>query len=127
MAFKKLTVALVFVAHGMSVPCSAQNIESDKAANLAHQPYPKGDPRSWVTNKDFPTSAKGESGTTKYSLQVDITGQVTACDILASSGFADLDQATCSLMTSRGRFVPATNEFGKPIAGIHVQSIHWGR
>jgi TonB family protein len=123
LAFTLLTLSVL----GISVPSAAQNIGSGNTVSLAHQPYPKGNPRNWVTNKDFPASAKGESGTTQFSLQVDATGQIIACDILASSGFADLDQATCSLMRERGRFVPATDEFGKPIAGTHVQAIHWGR
>lgn len=118
-----LTAALF---SGVHTPSVAQESPNGQTKSLAHQPWPKGDPRTWVSNSDFPASAKGDKGATTFRLDVDATGQVTACEIVKSSGSVTLDRATCSLMTTRGRFVPAQDDAGKPIAGTHVQTMRWG-
>ena len=122
----KARVLLTALALGLGQPCFAQDARAAPAKSLAHEPWPKGDPRGWISAKDFPASARGEHGATTYRLDIDAAGNINSCEIVASSGFSDLDQATCSLMSARGRFVPALDETGKPTAGTHVATIRWG-
>ncbi|WP_163596934.1 energy transducer TonB, partial [Klebsiella pneumoniae] len=55
---------------------------------------------------DYPASAlrNDEEGEVKFKLTVAGDGNVERCEITASSGFADLDAATCALIARRARF-----------------------
>jgi periplasmic protein TonB len=52
-------------------------------------------------------------------------GRVTSCNITSSSGSPDLDEATCSNVTRRARFNPATDGEGQPISGSYSGRIRW--
>lgn len=64
------------------------------------------DPASFLTYTDYPISALREErqGSVRVLTIVAPTGQVSECRILASSGHADLDAATCHAIRRRGRF-----------------------
>ena len=83
---------------------------------------PKGDVRSVFTADDYPVSAQrnGEEGTGQAQLTVGPNGRVTRCDIVRSSGFQSLDDATCSVLERRARFTPAFDGNGKPVASTVV-------
>lgn len=49
--------------------------------------------------------------------QVDVAGRPFNCNIDRSSGDRAIDQWTCSLVLSKFRFRPATNDRGQPIIG----------
>jgi TonB family protein len=76
-----------------------------------------GDVRTVFSADDYPVAAqqKGEEGTVQAQLTVDATGRVTSCTVIRTSGFASLDDATCSILQRRARFTPATNAAGEPI------------
>lgn len=88
---------------------------------------PNGNPGSWVTTNDYPTAALREerSGTTSFRVVVGSDGRVTECTISGSSGSPDLDQATCSNVTRRARFSPATDADGNPTIGSYSNRIRW--
>ena len=90
-------------------------------------PVPKGDPGGWVSSYDRPASALNEqrSGVVKFSLKIDKTGAVTDCAVTASSGFADLDDQTCSTLRRRARFTPATDENANPTKGVWSSTVRW--
>ena len=88
---------------------------------------PKGNPASWATTNDYPTRALREerAGTTSFRVSVGPDGRVTSCSVTGSSGSPDLDEATCSNVTRRGRFAPATDGEGNPTTGSYSNRIRW--
>lgn len=88
---------------------------------------PKGNPGNWATTNDYPTRALREEreGTTSFRVTVGPDGRVTSCDITGSSGSDDLDAATCSNVTRRARFNPATDGDGNPTTGSYSNRVRW--
>ena len=88
---------------------------------------PKGNPGNWATTNDYPTRALREEreGTTGFRVSVTADGRVGSCDITSSSGSPDLDEATCSNVTRRARFTPATNGEGQPTTGSYSSRVRW--
>lgn len=88
---------------------------------------PRGNPGSWATTSDYPSRALREEreGTTGFSVTVGPDGRVTSCSITSSSGHADLDAATCSNVTRRARFNPATDGEGQPTTGRYSSRVRW--
>lgn len=91
---------------------SPQLINFDALQALAAD-YP---PASWVA---------GEEGTVQYELAVDANGNVTDCDIIESAGHEELDAITCEIAFERGKFTPAIDESGSPVAGVHSDLQIW--
>lgn len=88
---------------------------------------PKGNPANWATTNDYPTRALREEreGTTGFRVTVGTDGRVTSCTVTSSSGSADLDEATCSNVTRRARFNPATDGEGNPTTGQYSNRVRW--
>ena len=93
----------------------------------ARPPQPIGSLPALFGTEDYPAEALGQSaeGSTGYRIQVSAIGRVEKCDIERSSGRADLDQATCQVITRRSRFYPALDVAGRPVASIYSGTIHW--
>ncbi|MEA3262474.1 MAG: energy transducer TonB [Pseudomonadota bacterium] len=91
------------------------------------QPTPKGNPANWATTNDYPTRALREEreGTTSFRVTVGPDGRVTGCSVTSSSGSPDLDEATCSNVTRRARFNPATDGEGQPTSGSYSNRVRW--
>lgn len=90
-------------------------------------PTPKGNPANWANSNDYPTRALREEkeGTTRFRVTVGADGRVTSCSVTASSGSDELDSTTCSLITRRGRFSPATDGEGQPTSGTWSSAVRW--
>lgn len=88
---------------------------------------PRGNPANWATTNDYPTRALREEreGTTSFRVSVGPDGRVTGCQITSSSGSPDLDDATCSNVTRRARFNPATDGEGQPTNGSYSNRVRW--
>ncbi len=88
---------------------------------------PKGNPGNWATTNDYPTRALREerAGVTGFRVSVSPEGRVTDCNITSSSGSPDLDEATCSNVTRRARFNPATDGEGQPTSGAYSGRVRW--
>lgn len=91
------------------------------------EPTPITDPATWFSPDDYPLSAKraNEEGTVRFALDVSASGAITACRIVESSGFPDLDRQTCESAMLRARFKPATDAHGQPTAGTFERPITW--
>ena len=91
------------------------------------QATPKNNPGSWATTNDYPTRALREErqGVTGFRVTVGPDGRVTSCSVTSSSGSPDLDEATCSNVTRRARFAPATDGEGNPTTGSYSNRIRW--
>ncbi|WP_298198802.1 energy transducer TonB [Novosphingobium sp.] len=94
---------------------------------LTQRPRPLGRPGEWVTEADYPTSALrlDHAGTVGFVLTVSAAGRVTGCEITRSSGFAELDTATCALLQRRARFEPARDAAGQPATGTYANAVRW--
>jgi TonB family protein len=81
----------------------------------------------WVTDADYPAISlrNDEEGVVGYRLTISIVGAVTGCQITQSSGFAALDEATCTLLQKRARFNPATGANGVAVEGTYTARVRW--
>lgn len=91
------------------------------------QAQPRGNPGNWATTNDYPSRALREEreGTTGFRVSVSTEGRVSGCTITSSSGHSDLDEATCSNVTRRARFTPATDGDGNPTTGSYSSRVRW--
>ena len=80
-----------------------------------------------ITNRDYPPAIQRSwprGGRVFVRVRVQPDGRVSQCDVMRSFGDKAVDQWTCSLVTSRAQFRPATDATGRPIAAWfgYVQS-----
>lgn len=97
-------------------------------ANLSRGLQPRGNQGDWFPQDSYPAAARraGAEGRVSVSVDVGTNGRVTACRVTASSGDADLDNATCRLATRNGRFTPALDTAGKPVASTTaLRNVRW--
>lgn len=88
---------------------------------------PITDAGTWVTPSDYPALAMREQreGVTGFLLTIGPDGVPEKCEIVFSSGHADLDATTCQLLSKRARFTPATDAKGKAVTGRYTNRIRW--
>jgi TonB family protein len=93
----------------------------------ARKVRPMGNTASWISEDDYPFDGQAERhrGTVTYSLQVNSDGRVAGCSVSHRSGYANLDRATCRLVVRRGRFSPALDATGRPIASAYSGHVAW--
>jgi protein TonB len=87
----------------------------------------KGNPADWITQDDYPPSSirAEEEGTTSITWTINTQGRVENCRVTQSSGSSALDQAACRALTRRGRYSPATDAAGNPIATTQSRRVVW--
>lgn len=80
-----------------------------------------------ISQDDYPADSRrnGEHGTVAVRLDITAEGRVGACTVIDSSGFANLDAATCRLLSRRARFRPARDRAGNAVPDSLVQRITW--
>ncbi len=88
---------------------------------------PRGKPGTWATSDDYPPHdlRAGNQGIAGFRLTIGTNGKVLSCDIVRSSGFPGLDTATCTNVSRRARFEPATDGTGSRVIGHYSNSIRW--
>jgi TonB family protein len=82
---------------------------------------------AYFSADDYPAAAlrANEQGTTGFRLNIGTNGRITGCQVTASSGSATLDQATCRILRSRARYVPARDSYGAPATGSDSGRVSW--
>ena len=110
-------LALTMVLHAGALP----------ARPPAARAVPVNPLYAFVAREDYPAVAlrADEQGRTEFRLDVDDRGFVRGCTIVASSGSGPLDNATCRIMRSRVRFVPARDRRGHFVSDTYANSITW--
>jgi periplasmic protein TonB len=75
----------------------------------------RGDLRTLFSADDYPASAQaaGAEGTAQAQITIGTDGRVVGCNIIRSSGNSALDQATCSIIRRRAKYVPARDSNGQ--------------
>lgn len=78
------------------------------------------------SDDDYPSASRAaeEEGVARVTYTVGTDGRVTQCEIVQTSGFKRLDDATCSIIQRRFRFNPATRD-GQPVAERKTQPVRW--
>jgi TonB family protein len=74
--------------------------------------------RFWMTSDAYPESAlrNDQAGQVVVRLSISESGRITDCDVVASSGHESLDEGTCRAALDRGRYSPAIDADGQPVA-----------
>jgi TonB family protein len=77
--------------------------------------------------KYYPPGAlkRGEQGRVSFSLTIEPTGVVSACDVTGSSGFKTLDEETCTIMGLYARLQPVRDADGRAIRAKRSGFIAW--
>ena len=101
--------------------------QGEYGGRTASAPVPKVVLASLVSDNDYPSEALGsnEQGTVLVRLDIDEAGKPSGCRIAQSSGSASLDRQTCAIFVRRGRFDPAIDAAGKPVASHYVTRLTW--
>lgn len=88
---------------------------------------PRNDPASWVSEADYRSSWINREivGIARFRLEIAANGRVEGCTITDSSGYAELDRATCDLVSRRARFEPARDDSGARVGGTYASSVRW--
>lgn len=83
--------------------------------------------RNMILGGDYPEEAirAHQEGVTLARLIINTDGRVENCAIVTSSGAAALDERTCALAQSRGRFRPAAGVDGQPMRSVWVLRVIW--
>ena len=81
-----------------------------------------------LNDSDYPDRARraGAEGEVAVRFIVQPNGRVSGCQIIQSSGNADLDSTTCRLIERRFRYRPARDAQGRAIAEVTTKLYTWG-
>ena len=81
----------------------------------------------WITADDYPPQSvmRGEQGLVTVEWDIGIDGKIHNCTTYRSTGYPTLDNWTCVLLTRRGRYAPALDQFGKPVVQHARGSFRW--
>jgi TonB family protein len=90
----------------------------DEAALAALSRRPTTTNTYGITPDDYPARALREAtqGHVIMRIAVSTEGRATACTIVATSGSPEIDHVACSVALQRGRFQPALDAAGRPVA-----------
>ncbi|MGJ3649973.1 energy transducer TonB [Sphingomonas sp. GlSt437] len=98
------------------------------APHLAKGAQAKGSYQDWFSQDYYPPAAKKASieGRVGVLLSIGADGRVSGCRVVSSSGNQDLDDTTCRLAQRFGRFRPAQDDAGNPIASeLRLPPVRW--
>lgn len=112
---------------GLAGLTAALLIAAPAAAKDRSAPAVGQDPASWVTTEDYPAAALSANaeGVSKVRWDITAEGKAENCTTVESSGLADLDQAACTAIIARARYVPALDKKGRPIRSRAERRVRW--
>lgn len=81
----------------------------------------------WLGPDTYPVEAirNGEEGRVVVALSIDATGKPVSCRNDVESGSPTLDRETCEIVLTKGRFEPARDHRGRPVAVQYFMPIRW--
>lgn len=103
------------------------HVDPAEQAKVATPPAPISAVAEWISTDDYPADAlsRQTEGTVSIVWLIDVDGKVKNCGIAATSGDVALDGAACAAITKRGRYRPALDKDGKPIAIHSTRRVVW--
>jgi TonB family protein len=80
-----------------------------------------------ISDEDYPADAirNNQQGVAGVNFEIGVDGHVTACRVAISSGFASLDEISCSLIRERFVFKPALGPNGRTRPETRFQRVRW--
>jgi TonB family protein len=129
-----ITVQLAGIKAGLAMlkTCSDTllrrwGVDQAEADRIATPAVPIGDPGTWITSEDYPSSAlrAERQGSVLIVWTIGLDGVVSDCRTAVSSGDADLDAAACRAIVRRARYQPATGNDGKPVLSHFGRMVAW--
>lgn len=112
-----------------AVPSSIPEVPQGLMTPLADpvSARPRNNPGSWIGEQDYRSSwiNRDMKGTAGFRLGIGADGRVESCNITRSTGYAELDAATCALITRRARFEAARDSNGARTQGTFVSTVEW--
>lgn len=110
-----------------TLPDPGPTVRPEPGPMLARAARPRSSPGAWAGPADYPARdlREGNEGTTRFVLDIGGDGRVRGCTVTLSSGHPGLDEATCRNLQRRGRFEPARDAAGNPVAASWGGSIRW--
>lgn len=77
--------------------------------------------------RDYPRAARAirAQGNVGVRIAIAADGRVSGCTVTRSSGNADLDRTTCSLIVKRFRYAPARDASGRAIPSTENTAFDW--
>lgn len=90
--------------------------------SLQSPPQPSESPSSWITFNDLPISAlRSRVGAELVTrLQVDSAGRVADCTVLEPKNARGFRENVCRIFRLRGKFAPARDAQGRPVAAPYM-------
>jgi TonB family protein len=78
-------------------------------------------------NPDYPAEARrnGWEGKVVFRALIGIDGRAKTCEIVQSSGYDVLDDATCEKVIDTARFETARDETGAAVEGVYQTGFTW--
>ncbi len=101
------------------------HFDYDSVADLEKFARPIGNRAKWIKSTDYPHGLvlKHPVARTVYKLDISAQGSVTACTVLRSGGYSELDEAGCRALKNRGEFNAAIDHMGQPVASSWVSGV----
>ncbi|PCD01615.1 hypothetical protein COC42_15920 [Sphingomonas spermidinifaciens] len=96
--------------------------------NLSRGASARGNIGAWFPQNAYPAAALRAEAEGRASVLLDVTaeGRVSDCRIVSGTGNAALDAETCRLAIRNGRFEPARDAAGNPIASqMRLPPVVW--
>lgn len=93
----------------------------------AQPAQPIGHMNAWFSSDDFPARElqAGQQGISEIVWTIDPDGHVSDCRPVVSAGGENFVIASCRAMEHRGRFHPALDAAGRPVASYGSMRINW--
>jgi hypothetical protein len=100
-------------------------VDPDERATLSQ--LPRGNPARSFGPSVYPAEAVRNhlQGRTVALATIGADGRVSGCAVAATSGALVLDQATCGMLKTSGRFSPALDKAGKPVMSHLIVPVRW--
>lgn len=108
-------------------PAVAASVQPASAPVPARGPVAKGSKSAWMADAEYPSAAlrAEEQGAVTVKLAIDERGEVSACEVIKSSGSSALDAETCRTVRRRARYTPAVGTDGRAMAGVDQHTVRW--
>lgn len=102
-------------------------VDAGERQRIATDAEAVDDRRHWITSNDYPMGLvrMGQQGTTVILFRIGTDGRIDECRAVVTSGAKELDEAACNALTKRGRYTPARDAAGQPMAVHRVRRVVW--
>lgn len=108
-------------------PAVATVVQPATVPVLARGPVARGSKSAWMADAEYPSAAlrAEEQGAVTVKLAIDERGEVSACEVVRSSGSRALDTETCRTVKRRARYTPAVGTDGRAMASVDQHTVRW--